>query len=515
MNNVLYQTERFQRKKQHCLLLESRLTRGFKYFTIGHILNEIDPLKQFQISSPKFLSYNTFKILNFDYLNFEQSILRSKLHPTTITRCHVILMMQTYQQSIQESNEDSPSSNPIQVLHHVLKNILRITTDERVSFSKWVEHVGYQYMHEPCDIFPLFMEYLYGCSDYIVDGQHCALEPSTHRKMSLFMIWLVNRTEGKISQISSQYSLSFTYQEFNEFYPENMIRMIKEQTSQTPSTTKPILSHISRSKPLSSLPHHVDLFDESACESAEENLLHLDEFKSSLSPPFQSSSCPPELPASTKTSTSNQPWGKIPERTDKIITEDPKKDKLVNPNPPPTICNPEPKPSFVLDTPHPQSQQLPSPDICSSPEKSSQDVDESHLSDSTSTTTNLNETFSLDTSCDHLLHLDSPSLSSELQDNSIIKNAETESVPDFEDLLQLDSTSVSSQDTSSIEIEFVSDPKEALESKKFSPTDVISIQHDYDLSLLNQEINTPSDNLHHQDTDVCEKQDQASSMQPT
>ena len=33
-----------------------------------------------------------------------------------------------------------------------------------------------------------------------------------------------------------------------------------------------------------------------------------------------------------------------------------KKIKVVNPNPHSTICNPEPKPSFVLDTPNPQSQ---------------------------------------------------------------------------------------------------------------------------------------------------------------
>ena len=44
-------------------------------------------------------------------------------------------MIKTYHQSIQESCEDSPSSNPIQVLHHVLKNLLKITTDERASLS--------------------------------------------------------------------------------------------------------------------------------------------------------------------------------------------------------------------------------------------------------------------------------------------------------------------------------------------------------------------------------------------
>ena len=47
-----------------------------------------------------------------------------------------------------------------------------------------------------------------------------------------------------------------------------------------------------------------------------------------------------------------------------------------------------------------------------------------------------------------------------------------------------------------------------MESNNFSPTDVFSVQHDYDLFLLNQEIDTPSDNLNHQNTHVCEKQGQ-------
>ena len=118
---------------------------------------------------------------------------------------------------------------------------------------------------------------------------------------------------------------------------------------------------------------------------------------------------------------------------------------MVSPNPHSTICNPEPKSSFVLDTPSPQSQAVHSPDICPSPEKPSQDVDESHLSDSTSTTTNLNETCCLNTSGDHLSHLDSPNLSSELHDTPIVESIEPESVPDFEDLLQLDSNSLISR----------------------------------------------------------------------
>ena len=61
-----------------------------------------------------------------------------------------------------------------------------------------------------------------------------------------------------------------------------------------------------------------------------------------------------------------------------------------------------------------------------------QNVDISHLSNPTSTTTNLDETYPLDTSCDHLHHLDSPSLSSELQYTSSVDSVETEFLPELE-----------------------------------------------------------------------------------
>ena len=85
----------------------------------------------------------------------------------------------------------------------------------------------------------------------------------------------VNQKEETTFQLSSQYLLSFTDQDFHEFRIEERIRTSKEgaaPTAPTPSTTEPLLSHISGSK-LNSLPHYIDLFDESACESAEENLL--------------------------------------------------------------------------------------------------------------------------------------------------------------------------------------------------------------------------------------------------
>ena len=74
-----------------------------------------------------------------------------------------------------------------------------------------------------------------------------------------------------------------------------------------------------------------------------------------------------------------------------------------------------------------------------------------------------------------------------------------------QDLLQLDSTNVSSQDTSNNEIDFVSESEGQFDNANLSPTDVFSKQHNYDLSLLNQEIDTPSDNLSHQDSHACEK----------
>ena len=106
-----------------------------------------------------------------------------------------------------------------------------------------------------------------------------------------------------------------------------------------------------------------------------------------------------------------------------------------------------------------------------------------------------------------MLHLDSPSLPSELQDNSIVGSTEPESVPHFEDLLQMDSTSVSSQDTSSIEIEFLPEFEGQLDHANLSPTDVFLEHHDYELFLLQKEIDAPNDNLNHPDTHICENQD--------
>ena len=114
------------------------------------------------------------------------------------------------------------------------------------------------------------------------------------------------------------------------------------------------------------------------------------------------------------------------------------------------------------------------------PVDSPQNVATSHLRDPISTTTNLDEVCALDTSCDHLLHLDSPSLSSELQDNSSVD---------------------------SVEIEFLPESEGQLDHTKHSPTDVFSEHHEYELFLLQKELDAPNDNLNHYDIHTCENQD--------
>ena len=109
-----------------------------------------------------------------------------------------------------------------------------------------------------------------------------------------------------------------------------------------------------------------------------------------------------------------------------------------------------------------------------------QNVATSHLKDPISTTINLDEACTLDTSSAHLPHLDSPSLSPELQYNSSVYSDEIEFLPESEG--QLDHT-------------------------KHSPTDLFSEHHEYALFLLQNEIDAPNDNPNHYDIHTCEIQD--------
>ena len=116
-----------------------------------------------------------------------------------------------------------------------------------------------------------------------------------------------------------------------------------------------------------------------------------------------------------------------------------------------TLVNPGMKyhrPQVIPGTSLPNSTSPPSP----APMKSSIHLEPTPR-DSTSTTTSMYKTCLLNTSCDHQLHLDHTNTSPELQDHSIVESAEPESILDSEDLLQLDSISVSPQATCNFETE--------------------------------------------------------------
>ena len=126
-------------------------------------------------------------------------------------------MMQTYQQSSQGSSEKSPNSHSKQLLHHVLKNILSIDQDERVPFSKWREYHWVYHIHELRHNLQFKLDHIHDYNDYIVNGQHCALKVSTMNKLRLLINLMPTMEIQNAFQLSSQYLLSLTYQDFNMF----------------------------------------------------------------------------------------------------------------------------------------------------------------------------------------------------------------------------------------------------------------------------------------------------------
>ena len=127
------------------------------------------------------------------------------------------------------------------------------------------------------------------------------------------------------------------------------------------------------------------------------------------------------------------------------------------------------RPQVIPGTSLPNSTSPPSP----APMKSSIHLELTPC-DSTSTTTSMYKTCLLNTSCDHQLHLDHTNTSPELQDHSIVGSAEPESILDSEDLLQLDSISVSPQATCNFETESLPEFKGQLDDTNQEPTDTPS-----------------------------------------
>ena len=99
-----------------------------------------------------------------------------------------------------------------------------------------------------------------------------------HDQLRLLITLMPTMNAKNAFQLSSQCLSSLTYNYFNKFWQEDMIRMTKVPTTQTSSTTKPLLSHTSRIKtrPVF-LSQPVDIFDEPNCYSTKAILLEKDE----------------------------------------------------------------------------------------------------------------------------------------------------------------------------------------------------------------------------------------------
>ena len=134
----------------------------------------------------------------------------------------------------------------------------------------------YHNINEIHDDLQFELKYIHEYSDFIVNGRNCQIRFSTMNIMRMFISWMSTGKNETPFQLSSVSLLSLTYQCFNKFWQENMIKMIKVQTTQTPSTTKPFFSHTSRSKTKVVFYPIVLTYCESVCKYAEENPFHLD-----------------------------------------------------------------------------------------------------------------------------------------------------------------------------------------------------------------------------------------------
>ena len=118
-------------------------------------------------------------------------------------------MMQTYHQSSQGSSEKSPNSCSKQLLHHVLKNILKIDQDESVSFSKWMEYNAFHQIHELCHDLQFELKHIHNYSGYIMNGQHYALKSSTMNKLKLLISLMSTMEKESAFQFFSIFSFPY------------------------------------------------------------------------------------------------------------------------------------------------------------------------------------------------------------------------------------------------------------------------------------------------------------------
>ena len=76
-------------------------------------------------------------------------------------------------------------------------------------------------------------------SDYRVDGPQCALKFGTMNKLRGFISWMSTRMKNKF-ELYAEHLIALTYEEFNDFRQEDMIRMSSVPTSPPPVPTTPM-----------------------------------------------------------------------------------------------------------------------------------------------------------------------------------------------------------------------------------------------------------------------------------
>ena len=150
-----------------------------------------------------------------------------------------------------------------------------------------MEYNDYHHIHELCDDLHFELKHIHDYSGYIVNGQYCAIKFATMNKISCSSVGC--QPERKKTHFNFLPGAFFSYQDLKKFRQEDMVWMTKVPTTPTPSTDKPFPSHTSRSKTRSVfLSQHVDIFDESNCDSTEATLLDQDECDPSPSPTVKS-----------------------------------------------------------------------------------------------------------------------------------------------------------------------------------------------------------------------------------
>ena len=295
----------------------------------------------------------------------------------------------------------------MEFFNHVVQTAPNINNIAEATFiSKWVKYMAYEKFTDLCVVFHHELSHIHDFSVYRVDGQICALKFCTMHKLKLFIKWMSTRMKDTIFELSAENLLALTYEDFNVFRQADMIKMMSKSSS--PPTT-PLTSYTPGSKTSKAfLPQFEDPTDEPVFESSA-TLLDQEKVDCSPSAPFQSSS---------------SSAGRKQTRTRVHFL------------------------SHFHDN-HP------------SPDSPGQDVDKSsHLSDSTGTTDRLDESSTLSAQDDHLL--------------------------------QVDSTSLSSQDTPSVLIEFLPESQSQLDNDNPSQTDfsvnTMTINCSYSIKRLMQHL---------------------------